>query len=98
MVLAVAACAVTLLMSACGGGSDGTPDLTGLTVNEAQAVADEAGLQLVEGEKVPSFLPAGTILAQAPLPGTPSAEGTVRVTVGRDPIAVKVRKIDPEGS
>lgn len=98
--LILAVCTVALGMSACSSSSEGAPDLTGLTLAEARAVADEAGLQLVEGAKVASFLPAGTVLAQDPLPGTDADSGSIEVTVSRDPIPVKITKLqskDPDG-
>ena len=96
----MAVCAVALLVSACSGRTDGTPDFTGLTLSEAQAAADDAGLQLVEGEKLASFLPAGTVLSQDLCPAPPRTMTLSKSTVSREPIAVKVTGVypkDPDG-
>ena len=93
-------CALLLAATGCSAGSSGTPDFTGLSLEEAQEAAADAGLSLVQEGEVPSFLPAGTVLAQNPLPGTEASTDTVQVTVGRDPIPVKVSNLeakDPDG-
>jgi hypothetical protein len=95
--LLTAAVAVCLLASACSSGL--APDVTGLTLEQAQKAADKAGLKLTESD-VASFLPAGTVLAQDPAPGAASTDGTLQITVGRDPIPVKITKLrsyDPDG-
>jgi len=72
-----------------------------MSLEEAQKAAADAGLSLVQDSEVASFLPAGTVLAQDPLPGLDSADGTMKVTVGRDPIPVKVERMksyDPDGA
>ncbi len=92
---------LSLATLGCGVGSSGTPDLTGISLDEAQKAAADAGLDLVQDEEVPSFLPAGTVLAQDPLPGTASGDGTMRVTISRDPIPVAVDRLaayDPDGA
>ena len=99
--LVVAAIMISLFVGGCASGSGGTPDLTGMTLDEAQTAADGAGLSLVEAAEVASFLPAGMVLAQDPLPGSDSTDDTVRVTVSRDPIPVQVdrlRAYDPDGN
>lgn len=97
--MSLAVCALVLCVSACGSAGEpgGTPDLTGLTLSEAQTLASEAGLELIEGETLPSFLPADTILAQDPLPGTDSDDiGAIEVIVSRDPVPVQIRAIKPK--
>lgn len=98
VVLILGVCAVVLVVSACGSASEpgGTPNFTGLTLSEAQTLASKAGLELIEGEALPSFLPAGTILAQYPLPGTDSDIDPIQVTVSRDPIPVQIRNVQPK--
>jgi hypothetical protein len=96
----VTACASALLLGGCSTSSRGTPDLTGLTSDEATKLAGDSGLKLVQSAEVPSFLPPGTVLAQDPLSGIDSADGTVKVTVGREPIEVQITKVkaaDPDG-
>jgi hypothetical protein len=100
MALLLMSLSLALLAQGCTAASGGAPDLTGLPLNEAQALADDSGLSLVEAGQVASFLPAGTVLAQDPLPGGDPADGTLRVTVGREPIPVKVTRLqarDPDG-
>ena len=96
----VAVGVVALLLGGCSLGSSATPDLNGLTLDEATRLAQDAGLELVQGEEVPYFLPAGTVLAQDPLPGVKSADGTIKVTVSREPVKVQIEEIkasDPDG-
>lgn len=101
LIAAVATCALALLAGGCGAGSSGTPDLTGLTSDKATQRAEGAGLKMVQKDEVASFLPAGTVLAQDPLPGVKSKDGTIQVTVSREPIPVQVTKVraaDPDGN
>jgi eukaryotic-like serine/threonine-protein kinase len=62
------------------------PDLTGKTVEEAQALLQQAGLQLAanqEQREVEDDKQVGKIVAQDPAPGAQAAKDTqVRVTVG----------------
>jgi hypothetical protein len=103
-VLAVllACCALALLAGGCSLGSSKVPDLTGRIMDEAESAAGKAGLKLVKKEEeVPSFLPAGTVMAQDPLPGAESSDGTIQVTVSRDPVPVQIdslRASDPDGN
>lgn len=101
MVALVSVCALSLAALGCSTASSGVPDLTSMSFDEAQQTAEDAGLSLVQDGEVASFLPAGTVLAQDPVPGLDSTDGTVKVTVGRDPIPVKVermRSYDPDGA
>jgi hypothetical protein len=100
IMVAVAACALAVFAGGCSAGSSGAPDLTGLTSDEATQRAADAGLDLVQKDEAASFLPVGTVLAQEPLPGADSTDGTIQVTVSREPIKVqitKVRSADPDG-
>jgi hypothetical protein len=89
-------CAVALFLGGC---SSVTPDLTGLTWDEAGSLADRAGLKLVKQTEVPSFLPAGTVMAQEPLAGVESTDGTIQAAVSRDPIPIRctLKPSDPDG-
>jgi hypothetical protein len=103
LVLAVllTCCALALLAGGCSLGSGKVPDLTGRTMDEAETLAGKAGLKLVKKDGVPSFLPAGTVMAQAPLPGAESSDGTIQVTVSRDPVPVQIVSLkpsDPDGN
>lgn len=98
VILAVGA--TTIPAAGCSAGSDGTPDLTGLTIEEAQKKARGAGLEIVETEEIACFLPADTVLGQDPLPGVESTDGAVEVTVSREPVPVQVTEVktaDPQG-
>lgn len=101
LLAAIAACALTLFSGGCSAGSNGTPDLTGLTSDGATQRAESAGLRLVQKDEAASFLPAGTVLAQDPLPGVNSKDGTIQVTVSREPVQVEVTRVlayDPDGN
>jgi beta-lactam-binding protein with PASTA domain len=65
-----------------GGSDDITiPSVTGMTVNDATARLEKAGLKLKQGASRPSEgAPAGTIIEQTPLGGSVDRPGTV-VTV-----------------
>jgi hypothetical protein len=100
--MVLAACfAVALVISGCSAGSGGVPDLTGLAGDQAGSLADKAGLKLVTKQEVPCFLPVGTVMTQDPLPGLKSSDGTIQVTVSREPIPVQITKLnasDPDGN
>jgi eukaryotic-like serine/threonine-protein kinase len=51
------------------------PDLIGEEIEDAQALAVEAGLSLERAADLPSSQPFGTILAQFPMPGTDAERG-----------------------
>jgi hypothetical protein len=97
----LAGCAVALVVGACSLGSGNAPYLTELTWDQAASLADKAGLKLVKSQEVACFLPAGTVLAQDPLPGVKSPDGTVQVTVAREPVPVQIVSLkpsDPDGN
>jgi hypothetical protein len=94
LVALVTACALVLLPAGCSLGSSASPDLTGKTLDEATKLADGAGLKLVQSEEVPYFLPAGTVMAQDPLPGIKSADGTIKVTKVQ---IESIKASDPDG-
>ncbi len=79
------------------------PDVVGLTLDQAQKKAEDAGFQVnvSDADQVPSFdKPAGTVLEQDPAVGGKSDDNILHLTVTRTPIAVKVSKVqdvDPEG-
>ncbi len=98
-VLGLAVLLVIIILSARGCGSDPAPELTGVTLDEATELAKQAGLELVTTE-VPDFATPGTVLSQDPMAGIKSENGTVEVTVSREPIAVQINRVaawDPDG-
>jgi hypothetical protein len=97
----LAVCAVALFLGGCGLGSGEAPNLTELTWDQAVSLADKAGLSLVKSQEVACFLPAGTVLAQDPLPGVKPPDGTILVTVARNPVPVQIVSLkasDPDGN
>ena len=90
---------VVIILTARSCGVDPTPELTGLTLNEATELASQAGLDVVSTE-VPDFSEAGTVLSQSPMAGIKSETGSVELTVSRQPVPVQinfVRTADPDG-
>jgi len=83
-----------------GRGAD-APNLVGQTLDQASATASEAGLKVEVVEQVLDLdRPAGTVLSQEPAVGARAAGGSVRLTVTREPIRVKVTAVDdydPDG-
>jgi hypothetical protein len=69
--------------------ADTMPDLAGLTEADALALLDTSGLFSVERRTVADpTIPAGTVLAQQPAPGSPVDPTTVvELTVAADPTA-----------
>lgn len=75
-----------------------TPRFQGLTVEEAQARAEEAGLALViRGREFSSDIEAGLILSQEPLPGAEVERGSeLRVILSRGPELVEIPDVTGE--
>ena len=62
------------------------PDVVGQAFEDARQSAERMGIYLTDGGSVYSSLPAGTILSQDPVAGTPLMRGSaVRVTVSLGP-------------
>ncbi|MCZ7664981.1 MAG: serine/threonine protein kinase [Thermoleophilia bacterium] len=77
-----------------------TPALVGLTLDEASAAAEEAGLALETKLVVAAAPPYGVVAAQEPAAGEAASGGAVVVEVTREPVAVTVTAVDdsdPEG-
>ncbi len=78
-----------------------TPDVVGLPLTQAEALAAEAGMKVEVTAEIPSFdTDADTVLEQAPDPGIESEDGILRLTVTREPTPVTVTEMkdyDPEG-
>ena len=89
---------IVLLLSLTGGGA---PAVVGLALDEAQVLAEEAGMKVVVATQVATFdEEAGTVLEQDPVPDQKSEDDTLRLTVARAPEPVGVAEIvdyDPEG-
>jgi serine/threonine-protein kinase len=69
------------------------PTLAGKTVNEATAILTEAGLHLKveEGRRLDPKMPAGQIVAQEPLAGSPTRrERSIKVWVSAGPRATEL--------
>jgi eukaryotic-like serine/threonine-protein kinase len=98
-VLVLAAVALAVVFA---GRSSIAPDVVGKTIEQATPLVQGAGLQLATAATVPDETKApGTILSQEPQAGTHPEDRTVRVTVARAPIPVKVTSVkddDPEGN
>lgn len=75
-----------------GGGSVPVPDVTGIPYLEARAAVDAAGLTAGERTELPHpDVAAGTVLAQAPLPGQRLQPGAaVRFAVSSGPPKLRV--------
>jgi serine/threonine protein kinase len=83
---------VVIIVLAKGCGPDAAPPLTGKTLAAATKLADSAGLKLVKTE-VPNFAAVGTVLAQNPMAGIKSTDGTIQITVSRAPIEVQINSM-----
>jgi beta-lactam-binding protein with PASTA domain len=98
-VVALIVVMVVVIVLALPGG--GAPAVQGLTLDQAQALAAEAGMKVEVTDQVPSFdKPAGTVLEQDPAPKVSSSDKVLRLTVTREPTPVKVvslKDYDPEG-
>lgn len=66
------------------------PDVRGMLLLDAVAAVDEVGLRLiVDTEEVDPALPAGSVLEQAPYPGSSTTRGSeVRVVLSRQTVPV----------
>jgi eukaryotic-like serine/threonine-protein kinase len=95
----VLALVIALIVTQTGGG--GAPNVVGLTLDEAQRVAEKSGMTVEVSEKIPTFDEAeGTVLSQDPLPDAKVPDDVLNLTVSREPAAVEVASIidvDPEG-
>ncbi|OFV83466.1 MAG: hypothetical protein A2W26_11520 [Acidobacteria bacterium RBG_16_64_8] len=95
-VLVILAVVLTLTLS--GGGA---PAVVGLSLDQARALATDAGMQVEVADQVPTFdKPAGTVLEQDPAPEVDSSDDVLRLTVTREPTPVSVldlKDADPEG-
>lgn len=96
--VAAVAVAVALAFTLPGGGA---PSVVGLTVDEAEILAEQAGMQVEITDQVPSFdRQAGIVLQQDPEPEMKSEDDVLRLTVTREPKLVAVTSlddVDPEG-
>ena len=82
---------VLLLLAFTGGGA---PAVVGLTLDEAQVLAEEAGMEVEVGSQVATFdEEAGTVLEQDPAPDQSSEDDILRLTVAREPELVGVVQI-----
>jgi serine/threonine protein kinase len=82
-------------------GAKPAPDLAGKTLEQATKLANDAGLKLVQSAEIPYFADVVTVLAQDPAPNIKSKDGTIKVTVSRAPIQVKISYLgvyDPQGT
>ena len=81
--------------------SGGAPAVVGLTLTQAQALAEDAGMTVDVTSEVPSFdEQADIVLEQDPAPEAKAEDDVLRVTVTREPTPVAVSEIqdyDPEG-
>jgi hypothetical protein len=79
----------------------GAPAVVGLTLTQAQALAEDAGMTVDVTSEVPSFdEQADIVLEQDPAPEAEAEDDVLRVTVTREPTPVAVNEIqdyDPEG-
>ena len=90
--LAAVALAVVLLLTLTGGGA---PSVVGLTVDDAKALAAEAGMEVEVTDQVPSFdRQAGIVLQQDPEPEMKADDDILRLTVTRAPTTVAVIKLE----
>lgn len=96
--LGLVALAVALPLTLSGGQA---PNVLGLPLDTAKALAEEAGLVLEVADNVPSFdREPGIIIQQDPEPGLKPEDKLLYATVAREPLPVKVTKlddVDPEG-
>ena len=96
-VIVVAVIAIVLAVTLSG---KGAPLLVGKTIDQAQQSAKDAGLQIIWAAPVPSFETPGIVRDQSPAAGKKPDDGVIHLTATRNPIAVKVTKlqdVDPQG-
>jgi hypothetical protein len=92
VVVAAIVVAVAVPLLALSGG--GAPAVVGLTLDEAQKLAGDAGMKVEIAHQIPSFdKPAGTVLEQVPAPEGKSKDDVLRLTVTSQPTLVKVTEI-----
>ena len=96
-VLAAIVLAIVLALTLTGGSA---PSVVGLTVDEATALAEEAGMTVEVTDKVPSFdRQAGIVMQQDPEPELKADDDVLRLTVTREPkpvIVTELEDYDPE--
>jgi len=82
-------------------GDPEAPSVVGLTLEEAQRVAQTKGMTVEVSEKIATFEEAeSTVLSQDPLPEEKVPDKILNLTVAREPVPVEVTSIidvDPEG-
>jgi hypothetical protein len=90
--------AIVLLLALTGGGA---PDVLGLTLDEAKALGERAGMTVEVTGQIPSFdMEAGIVRDQDPAPEAESEDDVLRLTVTKEPTPVGVsdlQDVDPEG-
>ncbi len=90
--VAVVVALVVVLAVTLGGGT--TPNVVGLTLDQARQAAEDAGLEVRVTAQIPSFdKAAGTVLEQSPDEGIKSDTGVLQLTVSREPTLVAVTEI-----
>lgn len=95
--LIVVAAAIVLAVTLTGGGA---PYVKGLTVDEAKALAEEAGMEVEVRYVTSKSERAGIVQEQDPLEGQKAPDDILRLTVTREPTEVAVVTVvdyDPEG-
>lgn len=96
--LGVVALVIALSLGLSGGGA---PNVLGLPMDTAEALAEEAGMVLEATDPVPSFdREPGIIVKQDPEPGLKAEDDVLYVTLTREPLPVTVaavEDVDPEG-
>ena len=96
-VVIIAAVVVSLVLALSGGE---TPNVEGLTLDQARQAAADAGMQVEVTAQIPSFESSGIVLEQTPDAGIKSDTDVLQLTVSREPTPVAVTEIksyDPEG-
>ncbi len=96
-VVIIAAVVVSLVLALSGGE---TPNVEGLTLDQARQAAADAGMQVEVTAQIPSFESSGIVLEQNPDAGIKSDTDVLQLTVSREPTPVAVTEIksyDPEG-
>jgi beta-lactam-binding protein with PASTA domain len=90
--------AIILLVTLTGGGA---PNVVGLTLDEASALAERAGMKVEVTGQIPSFdIQAGIVREQDPAPEGEAEDDVLRLTVTKEPTPVAVSHLqaaDPEG-
>jgi eukaryotic-like serine/threonine-protein kinase len=96
--IAVVVLVIVLVLALSGGGA---PDVVGLSVDQAKALATEAGMEVEITDQVVSFdRDPLIVLEQSPLPKVKADDDVLRLTVTKQPDPVKVTDLqdaDPEG-